>query len=188
MDSSEIEEIRSFWDRVAADWDIQVGDDGDSNRILNSDPVVWAFAGEVTGLDVLDAGCGTGYLSRKLHEHGARVTGIDISERMVAVARAKAPHIDFQQRKCIDPPWAHFTSDFIWFHRPLSDYWKSFTRAGFDVVDFEEPRVAESRFHLADTPRKLHNSKTRPYSVAFKLAKRKPDPPPLNRGIRRTPR
>ena len=27
----------------------------------------------------------------------------------------------FQRQKCIDPPWAHFTSEFTWFHRPLSD-------------------------------------------------------------------
>jgi hypothetical protein len=29
------DEVREFWDRVARDWEIQVGDDGDSNRILN---------------------------------------------------------------------------------------------------------------------------------------------------------
>ena len=46
----------------------------------------------------------------------------------------------FEQRKCIDPPWGHFTSEFIWFHRPLSDYWKAFKASGFDVVEFEEPR------------------------------------------------
>lgn len=66
MRDGELEETRDFWDRVADDWQIQVGDDGDSNRILNSDPVLWEFAGDVRGLIVLDAGCGTGYLSKKL--------------------------------------------------------------------------------------------------------------------------
>jgi hypothetical protein len=47
----------------------------------------------------------------------------------------------FKPRKCIDPPWAHFTSEFIWFHRPLLDYWKAFPAAGFVGVDFEEPRI-----------------------------------------------
>ncbi|MDQ3020141.1 MAG: class I SAM-dependent methyltransferase [Bacteroidota bacterium] len=32
---------------------------------------------------VLDAGCGTGYLSRKFWEKGTKVTGIDLSEKMV---------------------------------------------------------------------------------------------------------
>ena len=249
---NETDATRLFWNRVADDWDIQVGDDGDSNRILNSDPVLWQFAGDVSGRTVLDAGCGTGYLSRKLHEHGARVIGVDFSKDMIRIARSKLASIDyrvdscselktvedesvdlivanyvlmdtpdlagtmraffrvlrpggnvvavfshpcfpagratvaddggttyqwsfpyFQKQKCVDPPWGHFTSEFIWFHRPLSDYWKAFVEAGFQVVDFEEPRIAPERCHLAGTQRKLDNSKSRPFSVAFKLQKRK---------------
>jgi SAM-dependent methyltransferase len=78
----------------------------------------------------------------------------------------------FESRTCIEPPWAHFTSEFISFHRPLSDYWKAFMVAGFVVMDFEEPRVTADRYHLAKTARGLRNSQTRPYSVAFKLQKK----------------
>jgi SAM-dependent methyltransferase len=39
--------------------------------------------------DVLDAGCGTGSLSLLLAGHGHRVTGIDLSPRMVEHARGK---------------------------------------------------------------------------------------------------
>ena len=77
----------------------------------------------------------------------------------------------FEPRPCIDPPWKHFTSHFVYFHRPLSDYWKAFRGAGFDVVDFEEPRIAPDRHALAESPRQLANCQTRPYSVAFKLRK-----------------
>ena len=35
---------------------------------MNSDPVLWELAGDVRGLAVLDAGCGTGYLSGKLRD------------------------------------------------------------------------------------------------------------------------
>ena len=77
----------------------------------------------------------------------------------------------FEQRQCTDPPWAHFTSDFIWFHRPLSDYWKAFKGAGFQVIDFEEPRVTPDRYNLAENEQQLNDSKTRPYSIAFKLQK-----------------
>jgi SAM-dependent methyltransferase len=199
---SEREDTRALWNRVADDWRLQVGDDGDGNRVLNSDPVLWAFAGDVNGLRVLDAGCGTGYLSKKLRDQGALVIGIDFSERMIAIARRLYPELDFrvedcaelrtiddehcdlvianyvlmdtpdlrgttrafnrvlkpdgvavlvfshpcfpqdraivsedgeeisyrwgfpyfESRTCIEPPWAHFTSEFISFHRPLSDY------------------------------------------------------------------
>jgi 2-polyprenyl-3-methyl-5-hydroxy-6-metoxy-1,4-benzoquinol methylase len=47
--------------------------------------------GDVAGLTVLDAGCGEGYLSRILARRGAEVTGIDISPRLVELARDKGP-------------------------------------------------------------------------------------------------
>jgi 2-polyprenyl-3-methyl-5-hydroxy-6-metoxy-1,4-benzoquinol methylase len=48
-------------------------------------------AGDVSGLTVLDAGCGEGYLSRILAQRGANVTGVDISPRLVEIAHAKDP-------------------------------------------------------------------------------------------------
>ena len=43
----------------------------------------------VKGLDVLDAGCGTGRLTRHFAQRGARVTGIDFSQRAIEFARGK---------------------------------------------------------------------------------------------------
>jgi SAM-dependent methyltransferase len=244
--------IRTLWDRLADDWRIQVGDDGDSNRRLNSDPVLWTLLGDVDGRRVLDAGCGTGYLARQLAARGAVVTGIDLSPRMIAIAREASPgldlHVDscatlatlddgafdaivanyvvmdlpdlagtiaafhrvlrpggiavlvfshpcfpqargtmtspgalayswpfpyFEPRTCVDPPWRHFTAPFVSFHRPLSTYWKTFRGAGFDVTDFDEPRLTPDRYEEAVSPRDLINCRTRPYSVAFRL--RRPD-------------
>jgi len=42
------------------------------------------------GMNILDAGCGTGNFSIKLAKRGARVTGIDLSTEMMAVAKEKA--------------------------------------------------------------------------------------------------
>lgn len=47
--------------------------------------------GDPSGRDVLDACCGEGYLSRILAAQGARVTGIDLSPRLIEVARGKGP-------------------------------------------------------------------------------------------------
>ena len=221
-----------MWDNLADGWLIQVGDEGDRNRIQNSDPVLWQFAGSVRGSRVMDAGCGTGYLSNKLYQQGANVIGVDFAPRMLEIARTRYPDIDFrlddcsqletvdddyfdllisnymlmdtpdldgtvnafhrvlklkgtatlifshpcfvfdtsessadgqhhhfhwdfpylEARKCIDQPWAHFTSKFIWFHRPLSDYFKAFKTEGFVVVDFEEPRIQADKYHLVTDP------------------------------------
>ena len=49
-----------------------------------------AQLGDVASQDVLDAGCGEGYLSRILAARGARVTGVDLSPRLVELAGQKA--------------------------------------------------------------------------------------------------
>jgi 2-polyprenyl-3-methyl-5-hydroxy-6-metoxy-1,4-benzoquinol methylase len=48
--------------------------------------------GDFPGREVLDAGCGEGFLARVLAAHGAHVTGIDVSPRLIAMAREKDPH------------------------------------------------------------------------------------------------
>ena len=85
-----------LWNKKAEDWHLQVGLEGDKNRRLNSDPVLWRMAGNVSGLDVLDAGSGTGYLSIQLGKKGARVRGVDYASAMLEQARtnAKSANID----------------------------------------------------------------------------------------------
>ncbi len=47
------------------------------------------------GEKILDLGCGTGDLAKKLDDYGVDVTGIDISENMVIQAKRKYPGIEF---------------------------------------------------------------------------------------------
>jgi SAM-dependent methyltransferase len=47
--------------------------------------------GDLGGKTVLDAGCGQGFLARQLAARGARVTGIDLSPRLIALAREQDP-------------------------------------------------------------------------------------------------
>ena len=51
---------------------------------------------QVTGSRALDFGCGTGRSTRFLKKLGFRVTGIDISEDMLQVARAADPSGDYR--------------------------------------------------------------------------------------------
>lgn len=52
-------------------------------------PAMLELLGDVDGLTILDAGCGSGLLSEELVSHGARVVGVDSSERMLELARAR---------------------------------------------------------------------------------------------------
>lgn len=54
-------------------------------------PVVKDLLGDVKGKSVLDYGCGTGTFSRFLRSKGAIVTGVDVSENMIEVAKRKGP-------------------------------------------------------------------------------------------------
>jgi SAM-dependent methyltransferase len=52
-------------------------------------PATIALLGSVEGLDVLELGCGAGPLTAWLVEHGATVTGVDVSPAMVELARER---------------------------------------------------------------------------------------------------
>ncbi len=61
---------------------------------IEKEPIMPHFLkllGDIAGLSVLDAGCGQGYLSRILASRGAHVTGIDISEKLIQMAREQDP-------------------------------------------------------------------------------------------------
>jgi SAM-dependent methyltransferase len=48
------------------------------------------------GVAVLDAGCGTGRIGQRLAELGFDVTGVDVDPAMVAVARERAPGVQWR--------------------------------------------------------------------------------------------
>ncbi|MFC4497562.1 class I SAM-dependent methyltransferase [Streptomyces ovatisporus] len=90
--------IAAYWDAAAADFD-EEPDHGlraedvrsEWTRLLRA----WMPREPV---DVLDVGCGTGSLSLLLAADGHRVTGVDLSSRMVGQARAKTETAGFGAR------------------------------------------------------------------------------------------
>ena len=52
-------------------------------------PAMLALLPDVAGKRVLDAGCGPGVYAEWLLEHGAEVVGIDVSRRMIELARER---------------------------------------------------------------------------------------------------
>jgi ubiquinone/menaquinone biosynthesis C-methylase UbiE len=82
--------VARHWNRRAADFD-----QGASHGLLNdAQAQAWrALMARIAGampLDVLDVGCGTGFLALLAAEAGHRARGVDMAEAMLAQARAKA--------------------------------------------------------------------------------------------------
>jgi ubiquinone/menaquinone biosynthesis C-methylase UbiE len=76
--------VREGYDRWATVYD------HDGNALVTlEEPVVRRLIGDVSGLNVLDLGCGTGRHALWLASIGARVTAVDFSEGMLAEARSK---------------------------------------------------------------------------------------------------
>lgn len=83
---------RVYWDRQARDYE-QPG----SRNWAQTEPSwgIWGvpesqarmLPADVTGLDVIELGCGTGYVSGWLARRGARPVGIDNSQAQLATAR-----------------------------------------------------------------------------------------------------
>lgn len=80
----------------------QNGAEADPMGIL---PPLLELLGDVSGKAMLDAGCGEGFLARILAARGAHVTGIDLSPRLLQVARGKdsGHSIDFRQADLSQP-------------------------------------------------------------------------------------
>lgn len=64
-------------------------------------PALLNYLGTVRGQTILDAGCGEGHIARRLYQLGAKVTAVDISPRLIAIAKQRSVDmpIDF---KCVD--------------------------------------------------------------------------------------
>lgn len=112
---NQLREAQQYWDNEAAMFDAEP-DHG------LQDPVVLAVWTELLQrwqpappAKILDIGCGTGSLSLVLAEQGYKVHGIDLSPKMVALARAKADKaglaINFEVMDAAEPkfPGQSFT-------------------------------------------------------------------------------
>jgi cyclopropane fatty-acyl-phospholipid synthase-like methyltransferase len=84
------------------------------------------------GATILDVGCGHGVPARYLVDRGFRVTGLDGSARLLALARTAVPEADFMlgDMRTVDPG-GPFDAILAWdsvFHVPRSDHAAVFAR------------------------------------------------------------
>ncbi len=77
------------WSSVPNDIIEKFGDEGDFSRQHQLNPALLSLLGDVKDKNILDAGSGTGYLSRLLAKKGAKVTGIEPSTNLYNYAAAQ---------------------------------------------------------------------------------------------------
>jgi ubiquinone/menaquinone biosynthesis C-methylase UbiE len=62
-------------------------------------PSLIKFVGKVRGLDIIDIGCGPGFITNELHKRGARCLGVDPSAAFISHASQTYPTIPFVRAK-----------------------------------------------------------------------------------------
>ena len=71
--------------------------DQPGNRLIEIEqPIVWQILNRLPLGTAIDAACGTGRHAKYLVSLGHQVTGVDSSPEMLAIARAKAPGVEFR--------------------------------------------------------------------------------------------
>lgn len=78
--------------------------DGPNPAIEREEPIVHAMLRELPTGTALDAACGTGRHAAMLAKLSHRVIGVDTTDAMLAIARAKVPEADFRLGRLEDLP------------------------------------------------------------------------------------
>ena len=81
---------RKQWDYAAEAFAELQASGNDYYRTGFFGPAQIDLCGDVSGLAVLDIGCGAGYFSRELSKRGAVVTAIDLSGEMIRIAQSQS--------------------------------------------------------------------------------------------------
>jgi magnesium-protoporphyrin O-methyltransferase len=115
-------ELATYFDATAADAWARLTSDAPVSRIratvragrdrMRANLLGW-LPDDLTGMRLLDAGCGTGALAVEAARRGAHVTAIDLSPTLIALARDRAPRklagqIDFSAGDMTDPALGEF--------------------------------------------------------------------------------
>ena len=116
-------QLLEYFDRTAVDAWMRLTSDAPVNRIRATvragrdemrRTLLATLPQDLTGRRLLDAGCGTGALAVEAARRGAHVVAIDLSPKLVGLARERSPRdlgagtIEFRVGDMFDPALGHF--------------------------------------------------------------------------------
>lgn len=133
-----ISRIETYFDRTAVRAWEQMTSDAPLGRIRATvragrdrmrGEILGMLPADLTGRRILDAGCGTGSFSVEAARRGAHMVGIDLSPKLVALARHRAPkefadRLDFRTGDLLDEQLGHFdhvVAMDVLIHYPLAE-------------------------------------------------------------------
>ena len=107
MINTDKNEVIKFFDIHSATWDENMEkDDNKMNEILDASKIT-------SGKSVLDIACGTGVMiDYYIERNVSKVTGVDISNKMIEIAKNKFKKYDFIDFLCEDAEEYHFKNQY----------------------------------------------------------------------------
>jgi len=107
-------EVKKTYDRIAGKYHEgrKVGWKMVYNE-FNELPATLSLLKKIKGKKVLDLGCGTGIYTKILKKKGARVWGIDISPRMIDIAKKEVKGVEFRIGSATKLPYKSATFDIV---------------------------------------------------------------------------
>ncbi|MBV2154264.1 class I SAM-dependent methyltransferase [Kitasatospora sp. SUK 42] len=165
-------ETRAFYDAIAADYTDRFRDALDATPMDRAVLALFAelVRAERTDAKVAELGCGPGRVTGHLHRLGLDVRGLDLSPRMIELAREAHPEVPFTVGSLLDLPFrdGELTGVVAWYsiiHTPaerLPEVFAEFARVlapgGHLVLAFQ----------VGDVPLRLERPFDQPVSLDFR--------------------
>lgn len=144
------------WDNVAEEFDLKIGPDGDIVRRCCVDEMLLTLLRRVKkkSMKVLDAGSGNGYFLNKLNRAGFEGAGLDISPKLLNIARKRCLCATFYEADLEDEAtipamqWDSIVCSFVLdglkdIKSSLSNLNRLITKGGYLLVNIPHPAFIE---------------------------------------------
>jgi ubiquinone/menaquinone biosynthesis C-methylase UbiE len=106
-------EVKKTYDRIAKRYHEKRTEEKLISSEYNEMPATLSLLKNVKGKKILDLGCGTGIYAKILKRRGAIVSGIDLSSKMIEIAKQNVKEVDFRVGSVYKLPYKSRTFDIV---------------------------------------------------------------------------